>query len=77
MELRHLRYFLTLAEELNFTRAAERLMIAQPPLSRQIRDLEEELGSPLFVRGHHSLELTEEGILFRDYASHIITPRAS
>ena len=73
MELRHLRYFLTLAEELNFTRAAERLMIAQPPLSRQIRDLEEELGSPLFIRGHHSLELTEEGILFRDYATHIIT----
>ncbi len=73
MELRHLRYFLTLAEELNFTRAAERLMIAQPPLSRQIRDLEDELGSPLFIRGHHSLELTEEGVLFRDYAAHIIT----
>ena len=68
MELRHLRYFLVLAEELNFTRAAERLMIAQPPLSRQIRDLEGELGAPLFVRQHHSVRLTDEGVLFRDYA---------
>ena len=72
MELRHLRYFLILAEELNFTKAASRLMIAQPPLSRQIRDLEEELGTPLFVRGHHALSLTEEGVLFKDYASRII-----
>lgn len=72
MELRHMRYFLTLAEELNFTRAAERLMIAQPPLSRQIRDLEEELGAPLFIREHHSLRLTEEGVLFRDYAARVI-----
>ena len=71
MELRHIRYFLVLAEELNFTRAAERLLIAQPPLSRQIKDLEEELGSPLFVREHHALRLTEEGIRFRDYASRI------
>ncbi len=73
MELRHLRYFLVLAEELNFTRAAERLLIAQPPLSRQIRDLEEELGTPLFVREHHSLRLTEEGVLFREYASRIVS----
>ena len=57
---------------MNFTRAAERLMIAQPPLSRQIRDLEEELGTPLFVREHHSLKLTEEGVLFRDYATRIL-----
>ena len=73
LELRHLRYFVTLAEEMNFTRAAERLMIAQPPLSRQIRDLEEELGTPLFVREHHSLKLTEEGVLFRDYATRILS----
>ena len=73
MELRHLRYFLVLAEEMNFTRAADRLMIAQPPLSRQIKDLEEELGAPLFTRGHHLLKLTEAGVIFRDYASRIIT----
>ena len=72
MELRHLRYFLVLAEEMNFTRAADRLMIAQPPLSRQIKDLEEELGAPLFTRGHHLLKLTEAGVIFRDYASRII-----
>lgn len=71
MELRHMRYFLVLAEELNFTRAAERLLIAQPPLSRQIKDLEQELGAPLFVREHHALRLTEEGVRFRDYASRI------
>jgi DNA-binding transcriptional LysR family regulator len=57
---------------MNFTRAAERLMIAQPPLSRQIKDLEEELGSELFIRGHHSLKLTDEGVVFRDYATRII-----
>ena len=72
MELRHLKYFLAVAEEKNFTKAAERLMIAQPPLSRQIKDLEEELGTPLFVREHHSLSLTEEGVLLRDYASRIV-----
>ena len=72
MELRHLRYFLAVCEEMNFTRAAERLMIAQPPLSRQIRDLEEEIGTALFVREHHSLRLTEEGLRFRSYANRII-----
>ena len=72
MELRHLRYFLAVAEEMNFTRAAEKLLIAQPPLSRQIRDLEEELGAPLFLREHHSLQLTEAGQLFRQYAQQIL-----
>lgn len=72
MELRHIRYFLAVAEQMNFTRAAEELMIAQPPLSRQIHDLEEELGVPLFIRKPHALRLTEEGQLFRQYASQIL-----
>lgn len=73
MELRHLRYFLAVCEEMNFTKAAEKLMIAQPPLSRQIRDLEEEIGTSLFVREHHALRLTEEGLRFRTYANRIVT----
>lgn len=72
MELRHLRYFLAVCDEMNITRAAEKLMIAQPPLSRQIKDLETELGAKLFVRDHHSLRLTEEGVRFRDYAHRIV-----
>ena len=73
MELRHLRYFLTVCEEMNFTKAAERLAIAQPPLSRQIKDLEEELGTALFIREHHVLRLTDEGIRFRSYANRIVS----
>ena len=73
MELRHLRYFLAVCEEMNITKAAEKLMIAQPPLSRQIKDLEEEIGTPLFIREHHNLRLTEEGIRFRTYANRIVT----
>ncbi len=71
MELRHIRYFLTVAEEGSFTRAAEKLCIAQPPLSRQIRDLEEELNTPLFIRKARGLALTEAGERFMQYASRI------
>ncbi len=71
MELRHIRYFLTVAEEKSLTKAAEKLLMAQPPLSRQIRDLEEELGEQLFIRKNNGVVLTEAGVRFRQYAAQI------
>ena len=65
MELRVLKYFLTVAREENMTKAAETLYITQPTLSRQIAELEEEMGTPLFVRNNRSVTLTDAGQLLR------------
>ncbi len=66
MELRHLRYFLAVGEALSFTKAAAQLRVAQPALSRQVRDLEEEIGVDLFKRSPRGVTLTAEGKLFLD-----------
>lgn len=72
MDIRTLQYFLVIASELNITHAAEVLHMAQPPLSRQLQMLEEELGTTLFIRGKRRLELTEEGKLLQKRAKQIL-----
>ncbi|OTG76619.1 LysR family transcriptional regulator [Acinetobacter sp. ANC 4169] len=73
MELRHLRYFVAVVEEQSFTKAAEKLFIAQPPLSRQIQNLEAELGIQLFERGSRPLLTTEAGQFFYQHAVKLLS----
>ncbi len=72
MELRHLRYFLAVARARSFTRAAANLNMAQPPLSRQIQQLEEELGTTLIHRGTRPFQLTEPGRLFYEHCVQVL-----
>jgi DNA-binding transcriptional LysR family regulator len=72
VELRHLRYFVTVGEQLNFTKAAQKLRVAQPALSRQIRDLEDELGVTLFNRDQRAVKLTEAGAAFLTEAKAVL-----
>ena len=71
MELRVLNYFLAIAREESFTKAAQQLHITQPTLSRQIAQLEEELGVDLFVRSNHNIILTEDGVILKRRAQEI------
>lgn len=73
MDIRVLKYFLAVAREANITRAAESLHIAQPSLSKQMMELEQELGKPLLIRGKRKITLTEEGILLRRRAEDIVS----
>ena len=73
MELRVLNYFLAIAREENFTKAAQQLHITQPTLSRQISQLEEELGVDLFVRSNHNIILTEDGMILKRRAQEILS----
>lgn len=72
MEIRVLRYFMEIAREENMTKAAEKLHISQPSLSKEIKKLEEELGHPLFIRTNKNMRLNDEGMLLRKRASDIL-----
>ncbi|HWY75843.1 MAG TPA: LysR family transcriptional regulator, partial [Verrucomicrobiae bacterium] len=73
MELRHLRYFVAVGEALSFTQAAVRLRLAQPALSRQIQDLEDEIGVDLLKRSPRGVTLTAEGKLFLEEARELLS----
>lgn len=73
MEIRVLRYFLAIAREENMTRAAKYLHVTQPTLSKQIKQLEEEIGKKLFIRSSYSIKLTDEGLLLRKRAEDILS----
>ena len=73
MEIRVLRYFLETAREGNMTRAAQRLFISQPTMSKQLKELENELGTKLFVRTNYNIRLTEAGMLLRERAEDIVS----
>ena len=77
MNMKQLQYFLAVAHELNFTRAAERVHIAQPPLSQQIIALEEELGTPLFIREKRKVTLTPAGEILVEHAQRVLNAAAA
>ncbi|MBR2305289.1 MAG: LysR family transcriptional regulator, partial [Ruminococcus sp.] len=71
MDIRVLKYFLAVAREQSFSVAAERLYLSQPTLSRQLKELEDELGKPLLIRSNKGVTLTEEGMILRKRAEEI------
>ena len=75
VEFRHLKYIVAVAETANFTRAAERLFLAQPSLSKQIKDLEDEIGFPIFVRNRDGVRITPAGQMIIAYAQEALAAR--
>jgi DNA-binding transcriptional LysR family regulator len=75
VEFRHLKYIVAVAETGNFTRAAERLFLAQPSLSKQIKDLEDEIGFPIFVRNRGGVRITPAGQMIIAYAQEALATR--
>src|ERR1700755_3216033 len=75
VEFRHLKYIVAVAETANFTRAAERLFLAQPSLSKQIKDFEDEMGFPIFVRHRDGVRITTAGQMIVAYAQEALAAR--